>query len=67
MNPVARRRTKPAANLIDADEAKRRAALDLSIAMRKAQRDKDQAVDTALTELANALGFDVVISIEPDA
>lgn len=65
MNPLARRRAKSAANLIDAGEAKRRAALDLSLAMRKAERDKDIAVDTALTELANDLGFDVAIIVEP--
>jgi hypothetical protein len=66
MNLIARRRGKPAANLIDADEAKRRAALELSLALRKAQRQQDEAVDTALTEFANVLGIDVVVSIAPD-
>lgn len=66
MNPLARRRAKPDTGLISETEAKRRAALELSLALRKAQRQQDQAVDTALTEFASDLGFDVVGSIAPD-
>lgn len=66
MNPFARRRAKAGTGLISEAEAKRRAALELSLALRKAQRQQDEAVDTALTEFANVLGIDVVVSIAPD-
>lgn len=66
MNPLARRRAKPAPTAIDADEVRRLVALNLSIAKRKADLEQEQAVNTALTELANDLGFDVAIIVEPD-
>lgn len=65
MNPIARRKARTASNLVDADEAKRQAALNLTLALRKAQRDQDAAVDEAVTEVLSALGFDVAASVEP--
>lgn len=69
MNPLSRRREAAKPKGTPASEIARREALNLSIAMKKAKLQQEaaveQAVEEVVTEIAEALGMEMVESVDP--